>query len=114
MFIDPFPTHSPPGTLDAHEAAKYLRVTRGTLANWRCTAKGPVFYKIGRKILYKNTDLEAFLTACAVDPVVPHRPRPRPTSSNQKIELDGGALPFTSSAPARRRGRPARVQPRIQ
>jgi hypothetical protein len=38
-------------------------VPKGTLANWRSQKKGPKFYKINRKVLYRLEDLEDFFTA---------------------------------------------------
>ena len=35
----------------------------GTLANLRLAKKGPKFYKVGRKVVYRVDDLEAFLFA---------------------------------------------------
>jgi Helix-turn-helix domain len=34
------------------------QVTTRTLSNWRWAGKGPEFFKIGGKILYKLSDLE--------------------------------------------------------
>jgi hypothetical protein len=43
------------------EAAERLRITSGTLANWRCAGTGPRFLKFsGRKILYPESELTAF------------------------------------------------------
>ncbi len=33
----------------------------GTLANLRCQKRGPKFYKLSRKIIYRPEDIEAFL-----------------------------------------------------
>ena len=42
-------------------AANY-GISTGTLANWRTQKKGPKFFKVGSgKILYKTSDIEAFL-----------------------------------------------------
>lgn len=49
--------------LNTNEAAKILRTTPQTLAKWRCT--GPVhipYYKLGRKVVYKLSDLEDYLS----------------------------------------------------
>jgi hypothetical protein len=43
-----------------HEVAARMRVSVGTLANWRCTGEGPRFIKLGRKCLYPLDELEAF------------------------------------------------------
>lgn len=33
----------------------------GSLANLRCQKRGPKFYKLSRKIVYRPEDIEAFL-----------------------------------------------------
>ena len=33
----------------------------GSLANMRCQKRGPKFFKIGRKVVYRPEDIEAFL-----------------------------------------------------
>lgn len=35
----------------------------GTLANWRWSKRGPKFFKVNRKVLYRAEDLEEFFTA---------------------------------------------------
>jgi hypothetical protein len=42
------------------EAAERLRVSPGTLANWRSARNGPSFIKFGRKVLYPEAELNAF------------------------------------------------------
>ena len=41
---------------------------RAKLAQWRHKGVGPVFYKLGRKILYRGEDLNAWAEAHRVDP----------------------------------------------
>jgi len=48
------------------EAAALFSISRGTLANWRTAKKGPRFYRVSRKILYKIEDLEEFFTSTPV------------------------------------------------
>lgn len=48
-------------------AAKYLSIHPNTLANMRNNGKGPNYYRIGTKILYKKTDLDAYLETCRVE-----------------------------------------------
>jgi hypothetical protein len=45
------------------EASKLLRVTAGTLAVWRSTKRYPElqFVKMGASVLYRESDLMAFL-----------------------------------------------------
>ncbi len=55
--------------LDETAAAEQLTVSKGTLANWRCSGLGgPKYLKIGRLVRYRTEDLEAFLNARTVDP----------------------------------------------
>lgn len=50
--------------LDEFSAAAVLAVTPGTLAVWRCTGRYNLpFIKIGRKVRYRRTDLDAWLDA---------------------------------------------------
>jgi len=43
-------------------AASFLKVTPETLAVWRCTKRYPLkFVRVGRKILYRISDIEAFI-----------------------------------------------------
>lgn len=57
------PTKNPPEPLlDRKSAAKYLRVSPGTLAVWDCTKRydlKPI--KVGRSVRYRRSDLEKFL-----------------------------------------------------
>ena len=46
--------------LTPKEAAERLRTTIGTLSNWRVRGDGPRFIKLGRKVLYPLTEIEAF------------------------------------------------------
>ena len=47
-----------------------LRVLGGyfTLSRWRSDGTGPAFVRIGRRVLYRGTDLNAFLEANRVEP----------------------------------------------
>ena len=38
------------------------------LAQWRHKNMGPAFYRLGRKILYRGTDLNAWAEAQRIDP----------------------------------------------
>ena len=42
------------------EAAAHLRVSRSFLAKKRCSGGGAPFVKIGRRVLYRLSDLEEF------------------------------------------------------
>jgi predicted DNA-binding transcriptional regulator AlpA len=52
-----------PITLMAGEAAKLLRLAPSTLAKLRLSGNGPVYCKLGRRVVYRREDLEAWLEA---------------------------------------------------
>jgi hypothetical protein len=41
---------------------------RDKLAQWRHKMKGPAFYKLGRKVIYRGSDLNAWAEANRIDP----------------------------------------------
>lgn len=41
---------------------------REKLAQWRHKGVGPAYYKIGRKVIYRGSDLNAWLAANRVEP----------------------------------------------
>lgn len=49
--------------LTPKETADRLRVTVGTLSNWRVQGNGPKFIKVGRKVLYPAAQVAAYETA---------------------------------------------------
>lgn len=49
------------------EAAELLGILPGTLTLWRATKKGPTFYKIGKVIKYKVSDIEEFISSKKVE-----------------------------------------------
>lgn len=48
------------------EAAAYLRAAPATVNYWRATGQGPRYSKLGRRIVYTRSDLDAFVQACRV------------------------------------------------
>ena len=50
------------------ETAQLLKVSEGTLRQWRWLGRGPAFTKAGRRVLYDRRDLEAWLASHRVDP----------------------------------------------
>jgi hypothetical protein len=46
------------------EAARYLRVSHAFLETARCEGKGPLFVKLGRVVVYRKADLDAFAEGC--------------------------------------------------
>jgi hypothetical protein len=55
MSIDNDPLYLP------DEAANQLRSNPRTLERWRTTGDGPAFTKIGRRVVYRRSALEAFI-----------------------------------------------------
>jgi len=43
---------------------------REKLAQWRHKMKGPAFYRLGRKIIYRGSDLNDWVEASRVDPTL--------------------------------------------
>jgi len=41
-------------------------VATATLERWRCTGQGPRFIRAGRKVFYRRSDVEAWLTSRTV------------------------------------------------
>ena len=39
-----------------------------TLANWRCSGKGPPFLRVGRHVRYRSQDVEAWIDDQIRDP----------------------------------------------
>jgi len=67
--------------LDSLEAAEVTHLSIKTLANLRWAGQGPRYYKVRRRILYRLSDLQAWVEQHAVDPSQnpsnrPIQPRP--------------------------------------
>jgi hypothetical protein len=52
----PLPTHH----LNQSELARRWRMSPRTLERWRWLGQGPAFIKLGSKVVYRLTDVEAF------------------------------------------------------
>jgi hypothetical protein len=52
---------TPDGRLTRSHAAKYLGVAEQTLANWRTIGRGPKSFRLGGRVFYRLTDLQAFV-----------------------------------------------------
>ena len=55
-----------PIMISTGEAAAMFSVASGTLCNWRSKLKGPRFYRINRKILYRVEDLDSYFSASPI------------------------------------------------
>lgn len=49
--------------LTTGEVAEILRITPVTLRNWKMRKKGPTPFKVGRKNMYRRTDVDAWVQA---------------------------------------------------
>ena len=54
--------------LTTPEAAEYLRLSKARLDMWRSERRGPVFVKLGGKVFYQRSDLDAFIASGIVRP----------------------------------------------
>ncbi|MDR0285236.1 MAG: helix-turn-helix domain-containing protein [Propionibacteriaceae bacterium] len=58
-----------PPLLSTFDTADYLGVPRQTLANWRTrNHAGPVFLRVGRKVMYRRVDVDAWVESRRTDP----------------------------------------------
>jgi hypothetical protein len=64
---------------------------RDKLAQWRHKGMGPAFYKLGRKIVYRGADLNAWAEANRVDPSI--------NSKTHELETSALALQIDSEHP---------------
>jgi hypothetical protein len=53
---------SPDDLLSQEQVAKLLRITTGTLANYRVRGDGPAFVKV-KPIQYRRTDVEEYINS---------------------------------------------------
>ena len=58
--------------LDRKEAAAFLRIGKNTLAAWACRRFGPPFVRVGRRIVYRRSDLNQWLDSHRCSPGDPH------------------------------------------
>ncbi len=54
--------------LNTKEASRRFSIPARTLRLWREKRRGPVYYRVGRQVLYKANELESFIAAGAVEP----------------------------------------------
>lgn len=47
--------------LDVTDAAKYLNLSKSTLAKMRLSGKSPRYVKLGRKVAYRASDLDVWI-----------------------------------------------------
>jgi len=59
----PTSPNNPTIFLNRAEAARFLRIKPGTLANLHLRGQGPVFFKKGKLVYYRTEDLVAWIEA---------------------------------------------------
>src|SRR5512132_3284415 len=59
----PFRRPTMPELLTTNEVAEIIRTPADTLRYWRFLGKGPRSVKLGRRVLYARTDVEAWIEA---------------------------------------------------
>ena len=56
--------------IDRRQAAEFLGVAVGTLANWECTGRNRLPHvKIGKRVRYRVADLERWIASRVVNPL---------------------------------------------
>ena len=84
--------------LTTEEAAEYVGTSPRTLERYRVTGEGPRFLKVGRKVLYRLADLDAWLET-----------RVRRSTSDPGPHGVGGSVPGRERRPStNRHARPER------
>ena len=58
-----FPSLETSALLDTNAAAAYLRVSKSFLDKKRVSGGGPAFCKVGRRVRYRSSDLNAWIEA---------------------------------------------------
>ena len=54
--------------LDTAQAAHYLGYSMSALEYWRTKSQGPKYYKLNRRVRYKQSDLDAWIENQVVTP----------------------------------------------
>ena len=58
-----------PRWIDEREVSEIIAVAVQTLRNWRFQSTGPAYFKIGRSVRYRLSDIIAFMELRRVHPV---------------------------------------------
>ncbi len=61
------PTDLPSSRLKGQDAATYLGLSHSTLEKMRHTGRGPRYLKVGGRVFYRQSDLDAYLEAAVVE-----------------------------------------------
>ena len=50
--------------LTTPEVAMITRTPASTLRNWRNTGAGPRSFRLGKRVVYRHSDVQAWITTC--------------------------------------------------
>lgn len=53
-----------PNLVNEHELSGLIKISTSTLRKWRWEGKGPKFIKMGRRVVYRMSDVEEFIDDC--------------------------------------------------
>lgn len=79
------PSGLAPRFLRTHDAAAFLGLSGRTLEKHRCTGTGPIFRKLGGRVVYAIDDLEAWAAERARNSTSDPRPQASPSSAPQAL-----------------------------
>lgn len=68
-------TPVPEEVLDTDGLAVFLKVSRRTVQDWRVEGTGPDYIKLGRRVRYRMSDVQAWMDRERVSGGHPHQPR---------------------------------------
>lgn len=80
-----------PSLTESHLAKKF-DIAAATWRKWRARGRGPAFYRLGGKIRYALTDVEAWIQASRVQPGAP-KGKPRRERKPQARVTGHGEAP---------------------
>jgi predicted DNA-binding transcriptional regulator AlpA len=77
----------PTEIVDSSELAELLRTSVHTVHYWRHQGTGPKGFKVGKRILYRWSDVEAWLDQKAADDVMADRPQHRTPAGRRAPQM---------------------------
>ena len=89
------------GRMDTEPAAKYCGSTKSTFDKLRVSGAGPIFIKIGRRVVYDKRDLDDWLTS--------NRRRSTSDNGHDFNDLSRGRIPRSAGGAAKARENANRV-----
>jgi excisionase family DNA binding protein len=67
-----FPRETEDEHLTTEEVAELCHTSPGTVHYWRSMGKGPKAYKVGRRLIFRRSEVQAWINAHASDPAARH------------------------------------------